>query len=184
MNEAAPAEPPTDATGAACPPKPTEFRFYRILCTTPPDLEAERLAFEASVARFVEQVSMPDAVLFAPASLRPPIVAANQVPVIESNIRMCEFFIQVFGEQWPGAVFRGFVEYALRSVDDPSTATRSVCVCFRNYHAAAPEVRRFRESLAAAAQCELRDFSSAEELPGQFHELLSSWYAPLKPIAR
>lgn len=171
-------------TAASAPPPPAGFTFYRVLCSTPPDLEAERQAFESSVARFVEEVSMPDAVLFAPASLRPPIVAANQVAAIESNIRMCEFFIQVFGEAWPGPVFQGFVDYALRSAGDPSTATRGVSVFFRNRHAAAPEVREFRAILAARGRCELRDFTGAGELAGQFHELLSAWYAPLKPAGQ
>ena len=157
------------------------FKFYRILCCTPRDLEAERQAFESAVALFVEQISMPDAVLFAPASLRPPIIAANQKPAIESNIRMCKFFIQIFGEQWPEPVFQGFVEYALDCGADPSMATRNVCVFFRNYRAAAPELRQFRESLAANGQCELRDFSGTEDFSSQFRELLAAWYAPLKP---
>jgi hypothetical protein len=168
-------------TEAPAPPKAVNFKFYRIFCSTPRELEAERLAFESAVAQFVEQVSMPDAVLFAPASLRPPIIAANQKLTIESNIRMCEFFIQILGEQWPDPVFRGFVEYALDCVADPSLVTRNVCVFFRNYPAAAPELRQLREALAAAGRCELRDFSGVEELSGQFRELLSAWYAPLKP---
>lgn len=157
------------------------FKFYRIFCSTPRELEAERLAFESAVAQFVEQVSMPDAVLFASASLRPPIIAANQKLTIESNIRMCEFFVQIFGEQWPEPVFPGFVEYALDCAADPSMVTRNACVFFRNHHAAAPELRQFREALAGGGRCELRDFSGAEELSGQFRELLSAWYAPLKP---
>jgi hypothetical protein len=159
----------------------TNFKFYRIFCAAPGDLEAERRAFESAVAQFVEQVTMPDAVLFAPASLRPPFIAANQKPAIESNIRMCEFFIQIFDEQWPHPVFQGFVEYALDCVADPSMVARNVCVFFRNYHAAAPEVCQFREVLAAGGRCELRDFNSTEDLSGQLHELLSAWYAPLKP---
>jgi len=156
------------------------FKFYRILCVTPRELEAERLQFESAVAQFVERVSMPDAVLFAPASLRPPAIAANHKPAIESNIRMCEFFIQIFGEPWPGAEFQEFVEYALSCAADSSMATRAVCVLFRNYHAAAPELRQFRESLAARGQCDLRDFSGAEELSSRLRDLLSGWYAPLK----
>lgn len=168
-------------TDAPAPPKAVDFKFYRIFCSTPRELENERLAFESAVAQFVEETSMPDAVLFAPASLRPPIVAANQKPVIESNIRMCEFFVQIFGEQWPDPVFQGFVEYALQCVADPSLVTRAVCVFFRNYQTAAPELRQLRETLAADGRCELRDFGDVEELAGQFRELFAAWYAPLKP---
>jgi hypothetical protein len=159
----------------------TNFTFYRVLCTTPPELESERLAFEAAVAQFVEEVTMPDAVLFAAASLRPPIRAVVQKATIESNIRMCEFFIQVFGEQLPDPVFPGFVEYALACVADTSTVTRKACVLFRNYHAAAPQMQHFREKLAAGDPCEVRDFGGEAELAEQLRELLCSWYAPLKP---
>jgi hypothetical protein len=159
----------------------TNFTFYRILCTTPPDLEPERLIFESAVAEFVERVTMPDAVLFAPASLRPPIRAERQKPVIESNIRMCEFFLQIVGEIWPDPAFAGFVEFALASVADTSTATRKACVLFRNYASASDEVRRFRESLASGGMCELGDFGSADELPERLAAIFSGWYASLKP---
>lgn len=160
---------------------PPNFTFYRILCCNPPDLDPEREAFESAVTQFVEQVTMPDRVLFAPASLRPPIHATVQKSAIEANIRMCEFFVQIFGEQWPDPVFAGFVEYAQQCAADPSMATRSLAVLFRSYASAAPELRRFRERLEAGGQCEIRDFSGTEELARLIRELLSAWYAPLKP---
>jgi hypothetical protein len=131
------------------------------------------------MTQFVEQVSMPDGVLFAPASRRPPINATVQKAAIDSNIRACEFFIQIFGEKWPDPVFAGFVEYAVECVADPSMATRNVCVLFRNSNAAAPEIRQFRERLAAAGRCELRDFSDLGDLSHQLRELLAAWYANL-----
>jgi hypothetical protein len=158
---------------------PTDFKFYNLLCCTPPDLDSERLVFESSVTQFVEQVSMPDGILFAAASLRPPINAAVQQAAIDGNIRMCEFFIQIFGEQWPDPVFAGFVEYAVECAADPAMATRQIGVLFRNFDAAAPELRRFRERLAAAGQCEVRDFSSPEDLSDRLRELLAAWYSQL-----
>ncbi len=160
---------------------PIDFKFYNILCCTPPDLEAERLVFESAVAQFVEQVSMPDGILFAPASLRPPINAAVQKTAIDSNIRTCEFFIQIFGENWPGAVFEGFVDYALECAKDPNLATRNVAVLFRNYSNAAPELHHLRERLAAGGLCELRDFNTEADLANQLANLLSAWYLPLHP---
>ena len=144
---------------------PTDFKFYGILCCTPPDLESERLVFESSVTQFVEQVSMPDQVLFAPASLRPPINAAVQKAAIDSNIRTCEFSIHIFGEQWPDPVFAGFVDYAVECAADPTKVTRQACVLFRNFHAAVPELRHLRERLAAARRCELRDFTARKISP-------------------
>lgn len=155
---------------------PIDFKFYGILCCTPPDLDSERLVFESAVTQFVEQVSMPDGVLFAAASLRPPINAAVQKAAIDSNIRTCEFFIQIFGEQWPDPVFEGFVDYAVECAADPTKATRQAAVLFRGFPTAAAELRLFRERLAAASQCELRDFSGPETLSQQLHELLSAWY--------
>ena len=160
---------------------PTDFKFYGILCCTPPDLESERLVFESSVAEFVEQVSMPDGVLFAAASLRPPINAAVQKAAIDSNIRTCEFFIQIFGEQWPDPVFAGFVEYAVECAADPAIATRQVGVLFRNFPAAVPELHHFRQRLATGGRCELRDFKGPEDLSHQLRDLLAAWYLPLKP---
>ncbi len=158
---------------------PSDFKFYGILCCTPPDMDSERLVFESAVTQFVDQVSMPDGVLFAPASLRPPINATVQKAAIDSNIRACEFFVQIFGEKWPDPVFAGFVEYAVECVADPSMATRNVGVLFRNSNAAAPEISQFRERLAAAGRCELRDFSDLGDLSHQLRELLAAWYANL-----
>jgi hypothetical protein len=155
---------------------PTDFKFYGILCCTPPDLDSERLAFESSVAQFVEQVSMPDRVLFAAASLRPPINAAVQKAAIDSNIRTCEFSVHIFGEQSPDPVFAGFVEYAAECAADPAMATRQVGVLFRNFPSAVPELRHFRDRLAAAGRCQLRDFSGPEDLTHQLAELLAAWY--------
>jgi hypothetical protein len=159
---------------------PTNFRFHYIICTTPPDLEDERTAFESAVAQFVEQVTMPDGVLFAPASLRPAIDARRQKAAIDSNIRTCEFFIQIFGEQLPDPVFPGFVEYALQCRCDPAMVTRNAVVLFRNYSAAAPELRELRERLEGGGQCETRDFQSVPELSIQLRELLSGWYGQVR----
>jgi hypothetical protein len=160
---------------------PTDFKFYGILCCTPPDLDSERLVFESSVTQFVEQVSMPDGVLLAAASLRPPINAAVQKAAIDSNIRTCEFFVQIFGEQWPDPVFAGFVEYAVQCAADPAMPTRQVGVLFRNFQAAVPELHHFRQRLAASSQCELRDFKGPDDLSRQLNDLLADWYLPLKP---
>ena len=160
----------------------TDFQFHYILCSTPPELEAEREEFEAAVARFVADVTIADGVLFAPASFRPPIVAANQKPLIESNIRMCEFIVPVFGEARPDPVFAGFAEYALGCCAEPG-AKKRVCVFFRNFAAAAREARQFRERLAAGGACELRDYSGPADFAAQLDDLLRAWYAPLKKLA-
>jgi hypothetical protein len=93
---------------------------------------------------------------------------------------MCEFFIQIFSEQWPDPVFARFVEYAVECAADPTMATRQAGVLFRNFDAAAPDLRHFRERLAAGGRCELRDFSGPDDLSHQLSNVLFAWYAPLK----
>ncbi len=124
---------------------------------------------------------MAGGVLFAPASLRPPSDAIRNRQVIEANIAMCEFFVQILDEAPPHPVFQGFIEYALECVRDPALPTRNIAVFFRNYASAGAELSRLRESLAADGLSELKDFHEAKELASQLRALLEAWYAPLRP---
>ncbi|MDE3167806.1 MAG: hypothetical protein KGN36_18545 [Acidobacteriota bacterium] len=159
-----------------------DFTFYRVLCTSPPELESERQAFESAVAGFVEDVSMKERVLFAPASLRPPTVASRQKEIVEANVRLCEFVIAVFGEQPADPVFGEFAAYAVDCARDPAIGTRAVALCFRNYKQAAPEVRALRAGLKERGPCELRGFRDAKEFSAVVRDLLCGWYDPPRPV--
>jgi hypothetical protein len=139
-----------------------DFTFYRILCCTPPDLEPERLVFEAAVGQFNEDVGMSDGCLFAAASLRPPADAVRQQRNIEANIRMCEFYVGIFGDVRPDPVFEGFLDYAL----SPAAEMKGVALLFREWR---PQITDDR--------CEIKQFSDAADLARQLREILAAWYA-------
>ena len=152
------------------------FRIYRILCSTSPDVEAERLAAESSLTKFGEHVTFPEQVLFAGASFRPPFDANRHRELGESNVRMCDFFVHIFSENWPGDAFRGFIELAQASKADPSKPMRQLAVLFRNFAKADDKVRGYREVLAGAGDCELRDFLDGAELERELSEIHAGWW--------
>ena len=153
------------------------FAIYRILCSTPPDLEPERLAFEACNAQFAEKVSMPDGVLFAAASFRPPFLSDRHAAAVESNIRMCDFFLQIFGEWQPRPDYAGFVDLALECLADPAMPMRQVAVLFRNPSKADPQMRQLQETLSAAGQCEVGEFCDQPDLEARVQGILAGWYS-------
>lgn len=152
------------------------FRIYRILCSTPAALEAERLLCEAALAKFGEQVTFPQGVLFAGASFRGGFDADRHRAVGEANVRMCDFFLHIFGEDWPGVAYRAFIELAQSCKADPAMPMREVAVLFQNFGNADEKVRKIREKLTGDANCDIRDFASAAELEAQLKEVFDSWW--------
>ena len=84
------------------------FRIYRILCSTPPDLEAERLAFESTLAAFGEHVTFPQQVLFAGASFRPPFDAGRHRAEGEAQCPPLRFLRPHLLHHLAGCRFPGF----------------------------------------------------------------------------
>ena len=156
------------------------FRFHRILCSTPPPLEAERLVFEAAIGRFNEEVCMAEGALFAAASFLPPFDAARRRPAVEANIRHCQFFVQLLDEQPPEEVFRGFIDYAIQQASDPAAETAKAGVLFRVSGPVSQEARDYRDALAAGGRCEVGEFGDEAELAGMIRSLLEKWYEPLR----
>src|SRR5579864_282679 len=156
---------------------PFPYTTYRILCSTPPDLDAEREVFLSSVAKFGEEVTLPAQVLFAAASLPAPFNANLHKAAIEGNIRMVDFFVQVFGDSAPEGAYRGFVDYALECLADPAKPLRSVAVLFKATPNVGEEICKLKETLRAGGRCEVREFHDSQELDTQFREVLESWYA-------
>ena len=152
------------------------FRTYRILCSTPPDLEAERLAFESTLAAFGEHVTFPQQVLFPGASFRPPFDASRHRAEGEANVRLCDFFVHIFSTAWPDAAFRDFIELAQVCIADPARPMRQIAVLFKNYPEASEEVRRYRDTLAARGTCDLREFQDPAELTLLLQEIFASWW--------
>jgi hypothetical protein len=152
------------------------FRTYRILCSTSPDLEPERLVFEDTLADFGEHVTFPQEVLFAGASFRPPFDAERLRASVESNIRMCTFYVHIFPNKWPGPVFSEFIEFARVSKNDPSRPLRQFAVFFKNHAAADEQMRACRQGLASGGECEIRDFEDAAGLEHQMRLLFADWF--------
>jgi hypothetical protein len=157
------------------------FRIYRILCSTPPDLEPEREICESTLAHFGETVTFPQQVLFAGASFRPGFDARRHRAAGESNVRQCDFFLHIFAETWPGADFQAFIELAQASLADRARPMRQTAVLFKNFAAADEKVREFRDTLAACGNCDLREFQDLAELEGQLREIFASWWESVKP---
>jgi hypothetical protein len=152
------------------------FRIYRILCSTPPDLEEERLAFETALAAFSEQVTFPQKVLFAGASFRPPFDATRHRASAEANVRMVDFFVHIFSTTWRGGEFPAFIDLAQACIAESARPMRQIAVLFKNYGGAAQEVRSYRDTLSARPPCDIRDFQDPVELDRVLREIFSSWW--------
>src|SRR5262245_14279541 len=107
---------------------PAPLDIYRIICCTPPDAEAARVLFENVNAQFLEEVGIPNGVLFAAASLCPPMDVTRAKPEIERNIRECDFCLHIFGESEPAPVFRGFADLSAQC----QAPLRATAFVFRN----------------------------------------------------
>ena len=158
----------------------SNFRIYRILCSTPPALESERLLCEAAISKFGEEVTFPHQVLLACASFRGGFDADRHRAGGESNVRMCDFFVHLFGEDWPGVGFRSFIELAQTCMADPAMPMRDVVVLFQNFSEADEKLRKYREKLEAGGNCVIRDFGTSAELEAQLREVLGSWWASVQ----
>ncbi len=155
---------------------------YRLLCCSPPELDAERTAFNAANSRFAERVTMPAWILFALASPREGFDPQVHKSALESNIRFCDFFLQIFGEAMPHPAFLGFVELAAACTADPAFPMRSTVVVFRNPEQASPEMAALRQRLIETG-CDVRDFHNAKEFDELAGEVLSHWFNFVKPLA-
>jgi len=155
---------------------PAPFRIYRILCSTPPDLETERLIFESTLANFAEHRTFPKQVLFAGASFRPRFDADRHRAIGEANVRQCDFFLHIFSDTWPGTAFQAFLDVARACTDDPSLPMRQIAVLFKNFDQADENVRRFRGSLTGAGKCDVRGFQDSAELDRLLTEIFATWW--------
>jgi hypothetical protein len=156
------------------------FRIYRILCSTPPDLETDRLIFESTLASFVEQTTFPQQVLFAGASFRPEFDAERHRSSGEANVRMCDFFLHIFSDTWPGTAFKAYIDLAQACIDDPSMPMRRIAVLFKNFPEADEKVRKYRDSLTETGNCDIREFREPADLDRVLREVFASWWAAVQ----
>lgn len=156
---------------------PDNWTIYRLLCCTPPDLDAERVAFDAANASFAEQVTMQAWILFGLASMRPDCDARVHRHALESNIRFCDFSVHIFGEADADPAFTGFLELSIACSRDAAFPMRSTAVMFRNPENASQELSSLRAQLLATGACVIRDFHDLDEFNVSAREILSNWYS-------
>lgn len=119
---------------------------------------------------------MPQQVLFAAASFPPKFDANRHRAAAEENVRMCDFFLHIFSDTWPGAAFKAFIELAQVSQADPAQPMRQIAILFKDFAEADDKVRKYRENLAAGGNCDIREFQDFTGLDRQFREILASWW--------
>lgn len=159
------------------------WTIYRALCVSP-ELEAERLAFEAANARFAERVTMPEAILFAVASPHSGFDPRISRRRLESNIRFCDFFVQIFGETTPDPAYLEFADLAVACTADPAFPLRSTSVIFRNPEQATAEMAAFRDKLSRSPYCKVHDFHDSSQFDALAETVLADWYALVQaPVA-
>jgi hypothetical protein len=161
----------------------TPWTVYRLLCCVTPELEPERRAFDAANARFAERVTMPEAILFGLASPRSDFDPRLSRHGLESNIRSCDFFVQIFGEAGSDIAFREFVDLALACTADSAYPLRSTVVMFRNPENAAPEIAAFRDKLRGNPHCTVHDFHDSAEVGALAEIILADWHAKIHELA-
>jgi len=156
------------------------FKIYRILCSTPPELDPERTLFESSLAAFGEKVTFPEQILFAGASFRDGFDAGRHRGPAEANVRLCDFFVHIYGETWPGPTFRDFIKLAIGCIEDPSKPMRQAAVLFKNPTEADEKVRQVRQTLIEEGKCAVLEFRDSAELEAQLKQIYACWYASVK----
>jgi hypothetical protein len=162
---------------------PNQFSIHRVICATPPGLEEERDLFLASLSDFSERVTMPEWVLFAPASFPIGFDATRMQAAVKDNIKNAFFFLGIFSEN-PGEdpiepVYKRFVQYAIECAADPASPMKSVTVFFRESADAPEEIRALRVRLAE--QCDVRTYRKLKDLEPQLEDVLARWFAAVKP---
>ena len=136
--------------------------------------------FESTMAAFGEQVAFPEQILFAPASFREGFDLNFHRAAAESNVRMCDFFVQMLGEVWPGPGFQNLVNLTLECIADASKPMRQASVLFRNPDRADEQVLQFRSALAGDGKCDVGEFRDAAELERKLKEIYAGWFATVK----
>jgi hypothetical protein len=154
---------------------PNQYSIYRVICSTPPGLEEERDLFMADLSAFSEQVSMPQWVLFGPASFPNGFNATLMQGAVKENIAGAVFFLGFFGEDPTEPVFKRFVQYAMECAADPALPLKKATVFFKESEDVAEGVRALRDRFAG--QCEVRTYRNLKDLRPQLQETLTAWLA-------
>jgi hypothetical protein len=154
--------------------------MLRIFCSTPGDLEEERMVFHDVVGEVNEAVGMPKGVLLVPVSIVPKMVNKSFFQgVVEENVRACNFFVQILNDTWgpPARNFEREYGLALQLKDDPAAAMEEVAIFFKAANGPRLDsgILQFRSSAQSQRDCPTYEFASLEEYQRQLRVQLSAW---------
>ena len=103
--------------------------MHRVFCSTPGDLESERLLFHNVVAEVTESEGMPRQTLLVPVTcLRNEHLLLFR-KAVEENVRQCAYFVQVLNDSWGmGDSFKGLYPFAAACRDNPNEPMQEMAV--------------------------------------------------------
>lgn len=108
---------------------PSNFVMYRVFCSTPGDLEAEREIFTNLAGEVNEAVGLNDGVLLVPLSCTRNSSLGPFLKAFEQNVQQCTYFVQVIDDGWgPKSAFKGLFDLAAQCHADPRLPMRDVVI--------------------------------------------------------
>jgi hypothetical protein len=156
---------------------PHGFDAYRIFISAPGDLEPDREACYAAVARANEETAMPSRVLLVSVGLRENDQILSSRSVASDNVRWSSYFIQVFQDDWgPRDLFRKLFLLAIECRDDVSMPMRDLVVAIKDApNETNAEILSFRKELEERTDLRVIRYRTVDELPEQMAEVCNGW---------
>jgi hypothetical protein len=153
------------------------FDAYRIFISAPGDLEPDREACYAAVARANEETAMPAKVLLVSVGLRENDQILSSRSVASDNVRWSTYFIQVFQDDWgPRDLFRKLFLLAIECRDDVSMPMRDLVVAIKDApNETNAEILAFRKELEERTDLSVIRYSAVDELREQMTEVCNGW---------
>jgi hypothetical protein len=160
---------------------PHGFDAYRIFISAPGDLEQDRDACYAAVARANEATAMPAKVLLVSVGLRENDQISSSRSIASENVRWSSYFIQVFEDDWgPRDLFRKLFLLAVECRDDASMPMRDLVVGIKDApHETNAEILAFRKELEGRTDLRVFHYRTADELREQMIEVCNGWACAL-----
>ena len=153
------------------------FDDYRIFISAPGDLEPDRDACYAAVARANEETAMPAKVLLISVGLREDAQILSSRAIASENVRWSSFFIQVFQDDWgPRDLFRKLFLLAVECRDDAALPMRDVVVAIKDApNETSAEILAFRKELEERTDLRVIRYKTVDELREQMIEVCNGW---------
>ena len=153
------------------------FDDYRIFISAPGDLEPDRDACYAAVARANEETAMPAKVLLISVGLREDAQILSSRAIASENVRWSSFFIQVFQDDWgPRDLFRKLFLLAVECRDDAALPMRDAVVAIKDVpNETNAEILAFRKELDERTDLRIIRYKTVDELREQMIEVCNGW---------